>query len=335
MLKHGGDLRRAARIFGDPPGGWLDLSTGINPHPWPVPAQPLACWSRLSGPEEGLIEAAHTYYDSSHVLPVAGSQAAIQALPALRRRCHVGILAPAYAEHARAWRRGGHRVSLLDHIDIDHPNGPIDVLVVINPGNPTGLRVPRDLLLQWHARLASRGGWLIVDEAFMDPTPDESLAATAAMPGLIVLRSFGKFFGLAGARVGFVIAEERLLRRLAERLGPWTLAGPSVHVAMLALGDVVWQKRARWRLRAASQRLARLLALHDLPPRGGTGLFQWVQTGCAARLHSELAQRGILTRRFSRPDSLRFGLPGTEADWLRLEQALAMSRAVLPVRAVP
>ncbi len=335
MLRHGGDLGRAARIFGDPPGGWLDLSTGINPQPWPVPAQPLACWSRLSGPEEDLIEAAHTYYGSPHVLPVAGSQAAIQALPAMRRRCHVGILAPAYAEHARMWRRGGHRVSLLDRIEIDHPNGRLDVLVVINPGNPTGLRVPRDQLLQWHTRLASHGGWLIVDEAFMDPTPDESLAAVAATPGLIVLRSFGKFFGLAGARVGFVIAEERLLRRLAERLGPWTLAGPSAHVAMLALGDVAWQKSTRCELRAASRRLARLLTLHDLPPRGGTGLFQWVQTGRAARLHGELAHRGILTRRFLRPDSLRFGLPGTEADWLRLEQTLASSLAALPACAVP
>jgi cobalamin biosynthesis protein CobC len=324
-LPHGGRLREAARRYGIPLDAWLDLSTGINPHAYPVPAIPVSAWSRLPEDDDGLIDAARAYYEAPHVLPVAGSQAAIQALPPLRRRSRVGVITPGYAEHARAWRRAGHEVVGVPVEALGNAARQVDVLVVIHPNNPTGDRFAVETLLGWHAGLAARKGWLVVDEAFIDPTPIDSLAAYCARPGLIVLRSLGKFFGLAGARVGFVLGEAVLLKRLTEALGPWPVTGPSRAVAAEALADARWQSTMRTALPEASARLAQLLSAHGLVPTGGCGLFQWVVTLEANAIHEWLAREGILTRLFHDPPSLRFGLPRTEPGWRRLEAALTVA----------
>ena len=323
MLEHGGRLHAAARRYDIAIERWLDLSTGINPCGWPVPALPAAAWSRLPDDEDELNEAARSYYDARAVLPVAGSQAAIQSLPRLRAPCQVGVLHPGYAEHAHAWRRAGHTVAPATAGELDNAVSRSDVLVLIHPNNPTGARFSPEQLLDWHAQLAARGGWLVVDEAFMDATPERSLAPYCDRHGLIVLRSLGKFFGLAGARVGFVLAEPTWLEQLRAQLGPWTVATPSRWVAVQALRDRAWQETARQRLEADGERLAALLRRHRLAPAGGCALFQWVCTPRAIAIHAYLARRGILTRLFKEPPSLRFGLPGTESDWIRLEAALA------------
>ncbi len=322
MLEHGGRLREASVRYGIAPGRWLDLSTGINPCGWPVPAVPTAAWSRLPENDDGLAEAAHSYYGARALLPVAGSQAAIQALPYLRTPCRVAVIHPGYAEHAHAWRRAGHTVTPAAAEKLNDTVPRSNVLVLIHPNNPTGARFSPEQLLDWHARLAARGGWLIVDEAFMDATPEHSLAPCCPRPGLIVLRSLGKFFGLAGARVGFVLAEPELLRRLNEQLGPWTVCGPAREAATLALHDRLWQEAARVRLVQEARWLATLLSRHGLAPGGGTALFQWVQTPYAAHIHGHLARLGILTRLFTEPLGLRFGLPGSETQWQRLAAAL-------------
>jgi cobalamin biosynthetic protein CobC len=198
-----------------------------------------------------------------------------------------------------------------------------DVLILSHPNNPTGRSFQVDTLLGWHARLAARGGWLVVDEAFMDCSPALSLASHARQQGLIVLRSLGKFFGLAGARLGFALAAPDLLARLQAWLGPWAVSAPARHVGCLALQDREWQAHARAQLPQDSQRLATLLTEYRLPPKGGTALFQWVVTTEAGRLHVNLARRGILTRLFNEPTSLRIGLPRAARDWQRLEEALA------------
>lgn len=323
-LQHGGRLRAAAACYGIPLPEWLDLSTGINPFPWPASPLPAEAWQRLPEDEDGLTEVACAYYGVQTLRPVAGSQAAIQALPALRSRPgRVGVLAPTYAEHAHAWRRHGHDVIPLASDAIADALAALDVLVVVNPNNPTGERLAPATLLDWHARLAVRGGWLIVDEAFMDATHEWSLAPYGDRRGLILLRSLGKFFGLAGARVGFVLAMGDLLDALCDRLGPWAVAGPSRRIAMQALDDRAWQKAARTRLARETRRLAILLSRHGLAPGGGTALFQWVPTRCAQRIHEHLARLGILTRLFTNPSGLRLGLPAGEAQWKRLEEALA------------
>ncbi|QLF92715.1 threonine-phosphate decarboxylase [Pseudomonas sp. ABC1] len=323
MLEHGGRLRAAAQRYGIALEDWLDLSTGIAPRHLPLPALPDDAWSRLPEPDDELETLACRYYGADAVLPVAGSQMAIQALPRLRRDARVGVLSPCYAEHAEAWRREGHRVLEISEGSVHRALEGLDVLVVVNPNNPTGRRLPVEQLLDLHARLAERGGWLVVDEAFVDCTPEASLAAYSQRPGLIVLRSFGKFFGLAGARLGFVLASTRLLSVLAESLGPWTVSGPTRWLASAMLADQAGQARQREYLLHAGERLAALLERNGLRPAGGCALFQWVVSEEAEGLYEYLAGRAILVRLFVHTSSLRFGLPANEDGWQRLERVLA------------
>jgi cobalamin biosynthesis protein CobC len=321
MLEHGGRLRAAARRYGIALADWVDLSTGINPQAYPVPPLAPDVWQRLPETDDGLEAAAAAFYGSPNLLPVAGSQAAIQALPGCFPAGRVVTLAPTYAEHPHAWR--DHRISALPAAGIDAAVGVADTLLLVQPNNPDGQLFPREQLLAWHARLSARGGRLIVDEAFFDAETAASLVPLAGRPGLVVLRSIGKFFGLAGARVGFVFAEAALLAQLAERLGPWAVSGPARAVTAAALADRAWQFAARERLSADSRRLGALLDGHGLAGGAGTALFQWRPTPDAAEIHMRLAEQGILTRLFETPAGLRFGLPGHEIEWARLDAALS------------
>lgn len=321
MLEHGGRLRRAAAQFRIPLADWVDLSTGINPRPYPVPPLPTAAWHRLPEDDDGLEAAAAAYYGSAELLPVAGSQAAIQALPQLLPGERVALLQPGYAEHAHAWRDRRLR-HCRDAVDLEAAVDTSDIVLLIHPNNPTGLCFERDRLHDWHARLARRGGWLLVDEAFLDCAPDASLLPRAGAAGLVVLRSLGKFFGLAGARVGFVFAPRGLRDALAERLGPWALSGPARYAATAALADTAWQAATRHRLARDGERLQSLLAAHGLAGSRGPALFKWLCHPQAAALHQALAAQAILVRHFDAPASLRFGLPATETEWRRLDTAL-------------
>lgn len=324
MLEHGGRLIAASRQYGIPLADWLDLSTGINPQGWPVPALPPACWQRLPEDDDGLEAAAAAYYGSERLLPVPGSQAAIQLLPRLFPPAAVACIAPLYNEHPQAWSRAGHRVRYLQHAPLPRAlAAATPVVLLCNPNNPSAERHPRAAVLAAAGELQRRGGWLVVDEAFADAEPENSVAALAGSsdaPNLIVLRSLGKFFGLAGARVGFVFAAPDLLARLREAIGPWAVAGPSREVTRLALADTAWQAASRQRLAAASRRLQELLA-----PLGGvtaTALFAALRCEHGEALSEFLARRGILVRRYDGQPLLRFGLPGDEAGWQRLAAAL-------------
>jgi cobalamin biosynthetic protein CobC len=321
MLEHGGRLRKAAHDYGIDEADWLDLSSGLAPWPFPVPDIPQRAWARLPETNDGLEQAACDYYGTLQALPVAGSQMAIQLLPRLRRAGKVGVLSPCYAEHAEAWRRNGYIVREVLEQEVDFFVDSLDVLVVVNPNNPTGLSLTPARLLDWHSRLAPRGGWLVVDEAFMDNTPHLSVAPFAHQVGLIVLRSFGKFFGLAGVRLGFVLAERKLLKLLAEQVGPWAVSGPTRVLGQSCLRDTEGHVRQRERADEASARLATLLTRHGFQPQGGCALFQWLITERAEVLHEFMARRGILLRLFTHNSSLRFGLPGDEVDWARLDCA--------------
>lgn len=329
MLEHGGRLRQAAAHWNIPLADWVDLSTGINPVGWPVPALPPDCWRRLPEDDDGLEAAAAAYYGTTRLLAVPGSQAAVRWLPALLPRAAVACLGPLYAEHPAAWERCGHRLRRLPEAPLARAlAAATPVVLLCNPNNPTGRRFTRAELVDAAAQLQRRGGTLIVDEAFGDIAPEDcvaDLAGSEAAPNLIVLRSLGKFFGLAGARVGFVCAAPELLARLAEALGPWPLAGPARAAAALALADRDWQAATRQSLAAADARLAALLAPLG-ESRGGAALFRWLALAEAPALHDFLARRGLLVRLFAEPAALRFGLPGSEAAWQRLAAALAAWR---------
>lgn len=322
MLEHGGNLNEAVRVYGRPREKWLDLSTGINPHAYPVPQLPADAWHRLPELDTALIDAAKAYYGAPHMLPVAGTQAAIQALPRLRKLSRVVVAAPAYAEHAHCWAQAGHELREVAYADLDTAVEDCDVMVVCNPNNPTGATVDPGLLLQWAARLAERGGWLVVDEAFGDTTPHMSIAAASNRPGLVVLRSVGKFFGLAGARLGFVAAEKSLLAQLADALGPWPVSGPAQRIGCAALEDRQWQTAMRERLLQEGGRLDSLLAACGIET-GGSALYRWWPEPKAEAFRHHMAGHAIWVRLFTRgAGGIRIGLPPNEEGWQRLAAAL-------------
>lgn len=323
LIPHGGNLREAAARYGRPLAEWLDLSTGINPDPYPAPALDAHAWHRLPEPDTELVAAACAYYQAPALLPVAGTQAAIQALPRLRPHSRVVVASPSYAEHAHCWRMAGHAVREVPFDELDAALPECDVLVVCNPNNPTGADVAPECLLDWGQRLAQRGGWLVVDEAFGDTMPAFSVASRTGRPGLIVLRSVGKFFGLAGLRLGFVAAEAALLQQLAAWLGPWSVSGPAQRIGTAALSDHAWQEAMRRQLASGRRRLRALLAGHGFLSHG-TDLFQWWPDTRAQAIAQHMAERGIWVRRFDNAaQGIRLGLPLKEADWERLDAALA------------
>jgi cobalamin biosynthetic protein CobC len=320
MLEHGGNLREAQRRYGG--GDWIDLSAGLNPVGYPAPPLAADAWHRLPEADPLLADAACAYYRAPALLPVAGTQAAIQALPRLRPPSDVTVAAPSYAEHAHHWGRHGHALRQVAYPMLDAAVGSSEVVVVCNPNNPTGEVIPPGTLLRWASALGARGGWLVVDEAFGDTARELSVAAHAGQPGLIVLRSVGKFFGLAGLRLGFVAAEAPLLAALADMLGPWTVSGPAQQVAVAALRDGHWQKLAQERLARDGARMRALLAAHGIHA-SGTPLFHWWPEPRPEEFHEHMARHAIWVRLFRQAArGIRLGLPAREQDWDRIEYAL-------------
>lgn len=326
MPEHGGRLQRAAREHGIPLAHWIDLSTGINPRGWPVPPLATDDFARLPEADDGLETAAADYYGSADLLPVAGSQEGIRELPRIRLerfgRARVGILSPGYEEHRYHWQRNGHQVELLDGRQIEAALERLDCLVVINPCNPSALRFEPALLERWHRRLAARNGWLVVDEAFLDGEPEQSLIRPRMPEGLVVLRSLGKFFGLAGLRVGFLFAAAEIRQALLASIGHWSIATPARRIASAALRDRGWQQATRERLARDRQRLVALLETTLGGPVMSTALFATLERADAEQLAEQLARHAILVRHFDQPQRLRFGLPGPETQWQRLTRAL-------------
>jgi cobalamin biosynthetic protein CobC len=324
MVPHGGDLAAAEARWGRPAEGWLDLSTGINPVPYPIPAIDPAAWQRLPQHDRlrQLLETARSCYGVPADAPVVaapGTQILIQLLPRLRPRAKVAILGPTYGEHAACWAAEGAAVATVGSLE---EAAAAEVVVLVNPNNPDGRIVDSGRLLALADTLAARGGLLVVDEAFAEVTPGASVASEAGHPGLLILRSFGKFFGLAGIRLGFALGAAAEIERLARWLGPWAVPGPAIEIGIAALSDR-WQDETRTRLLAAAKRLTDLLTAHGFADRGGTDLFRLVEHPQAAKVWDRLGRAGILVRPFpERPTLLRFGLPGDEADFARLAAAL-------------
>jgi cobalamin biosynthesis protein CobC len=330
-IVHGGGLAAAARRFGGSPADWLDLSTGINPVPCETPALPSNVWHRL--PDSDLFDAARqaaaAYYGSGSILPLAtpGTQAVIQLLPRLAGSTgRVAIVSPTFGEYARVFSANGFAVDVVGSI-ADIGSG-YAAAVVVNPNNPDGRCWCRDDLAALHDRLQADGGLLVVDEAFGDVLPEMSVAGqVSAMPGLVVLRSFGKFFGLAGLRLGFVIAGQDLLDSLADWLGPWAVSGPALAIAAdLFRSDT---DAVRNRILGRKAALDVVLTNAGLATVGGTALFSLVETADAQTLWRHLAENHILVRRFDYKDNwLRVGLAPDETGDGWLAAALAGFRGL-------
>lgn len=329
-ILHGGDLEAARAAFPEAPEPWVDLSTGINPWPYPLPPLAPELWTRLPAPgaERRLREAAAAAYGApgaDHLAAAAGSQALIQLLPLLRPPGRVAVLGPTYAEHARCWALAGHAVDTVPELS----GVEADVVVAVNPNNPDGRLLARDVLLGLADRQQARGGWLVVDEAFVDTVPGASLCGDAR-PGLVVLRSFGKFFGLAGLRLGLAVAEPGLAGQLRAAIGPWAVPGPALAVATAALRDSAWIADARLRVAEAARRLDGILTAGGLRVIGGTDLFRLADGGeRAPELYGRLARGGVLVRRFEwNPKWLRLGLLRCTKEEARLHAILSAATSL-------
>ena len=329
-LPHGGDLSAARRLFPDAPEPFIDLSTGINPNPYPLPPLPPEVFARLpdAAATADLAATAARFYgapSAAHVVAAPGTQILLPLVASLVRPGRAVVLSPTYNEHGRAARLAGHSVTETSEIGA---LAEADIAIVSNPNSPDGRLIERNSLLALAAKLRPRGGFLLVDEAFMDVGPREaSLAGDVARGNIVVLRSFGKFFGLAGLRLGFALLDPSLATRLSALLGPWAVSGPALAVGTTALADQVWIEQTRNRLLQASQRLDAVLAGAGLAIVGGTTLFRLVRSDAAEALFAHLGRAGILVRSFpDNPNWLRFGLPADEDDWQRLQIAMAAFR---------
>lgn len=314
---HSGNLSDAMDRWGGAPGEWMDLSTGINPDPWPAPPVSAQAWTRLPDADlaDALRLAARRTYNvpkGAQIVAAPGASALIRQVPRLTQSARVAIPGPTYNEHAAAFRAEGWDVT-------DRPGPGVTASVIVNPNNPDGRRwSPQELQL-----LAEALDLLIVDESFMDPTPERSAMHLAGLESLVILRSFGKFYGLAGLRLGFAMCAPSIAARLADLLGPWAVSGPALEIGVTALSDDGWAAGKRDRLSAAADRLRALGRGAGWTPVGGTSLFQTFETPDAAVAQERLAQHRIWSRIFPySPTWLRLGLPPADG-WGRLERALA------------
>lgn len=320
MRDHGGDIDRAASHFGGT--DWIDLSTGINRRPYvPAPLSPHALTALPTrGDAARLTHAAAARFGcpADQVLAVAGASAAIQILPRVLSGKRAAVLTPTYNEHAASLRAAGWQVAeTAAPADL----AGADLAVVVNPNNPDGREFSPDQI----ARLAASVGHLIVDESFADPRPDLSVAARRP-DNVTVLRSFGKFWGLAGLRLGFVIAAPGLLARMAEYRGPWAVSGPALEIGATALADARWHEATVTWLSEAALHLDQIVTGHGWDLAGGTHLFRLYHTPDAPTAQDQLARAAIWSRIFPwHRHWLRLGIPGSRAEFTRLEQAFTVA----------
>jgi cobalamin biosynthetic protein CobC len=324
-LAHGGNLAAFRRRFPGAPEPLLDLSTGIAPRAYPMPMLPTEAFTRLPEPaaEAALCRLAERRYRAppgARVVAAPGTQILLPMIAALRPPGRARILGPTYAEHARAAALAGHEqreVAALDELT------PADLITVVNPDNPTGRVLAAGRLAELAAVQRRSGGVLVVDEAFQDATAEFPTALPLVPDGnVVVLRSFGKFHGLAGLRLGFAIAAEPIAERLAALLGPWAVPSPALEAGLAALADDAWAASQRAHLGALAARLDTVLCAAGLAVLGGTPLFRFVAAPAATV--DRLGRAGILVRTFAHwPDRLRIGMPPDDAAFARLAAALA------------
>lgn len=331
LPNHGGDTAWAESRFGKPADGWLDLSTGINPEAYPVPAIAAELWHRLptSGDIAALTEAAAAAYGvpTDTIVPAAGSDAVISLLPRLLAPTKVAVLSPGYSSHAAAWKMAGHRIQAMNAENITGDRiGETRILVVGNPNSPDGTRFSSDLLLGTVNRLSEQGGLLVVDEALADAEPKTSLAPHAGREGLVLFRTMSKLYGLAGLRLGFAIAAPRLAGALREALGAWPVSLPACIIGTAALKDSTWRNQAIGRLEKRGAALDAALQKADFNIVGSTALFRLIRSTSARTQFNKLGEKGILVRSFiERSEWLRIGIPD-ETGLARLSSALSEIR---------
>jgi cobalamin biosynthetic protein CobC len=309
---HGGGLDAAIARFGGTRADWIDLSTGINATPYPLPDIPNRFWRALpdSGDQAALKSAARSFWnipDTADIAAASGVSALIAALPRLAPAAQVGIAQPTYNEHAASFSAFGWAVQ----------TDPANTNVYVHPNNPDGRLWPLETILHNHKTLS------IIDESFCDTTPDQSHIHLASQRGFIILKGLGKFWGLAGLRLGFAVAHPDTIAQLEQMLGPWAISGPAQHVGATALTDAPWAAAMRTSLTTDAARLDQTMASAGATSPCGTPLFRTYHVANAQSWFEKLAHNHILSRIFPYSDTMiRLGLPGSTDHWSRLQQVL-------------
>lgn len=328
---HGGRLCAARSLYPNVPQPWVDLSTGINPAPYPAPRASVRERNRLPEPTElarleALAAAAFNVGDPARVVATGGSESALRLLPSLLKVSAAVVGGPTYSSHADAWTRAGLKATIIADSQLAAHAGANVAMTVVNPNNPDGRTLDRQQLQSLHDALHARGGALIVDEAFGDLDPGHcvaDLAGTECAPSMVVLRSFGKFYGLAGVRLGFVIACTAIATQLRHLLGDWPVSADALRAGLAAYADQAWAEKTRRRLSRDAQRLDKLLIGSGMSVVGGTSLYRLARAADASARFTQLISHGILVRPFDHDGTLlRFGLPLGPKEWRRLADAL-------------
>lgn len=327
LFSHGGNIAAARKLFPQAPEPWVDLSTGVNPVPYPVETVTTRAFAALPQPAElAALEAAAAkawhVEDAGSIVAAPGVQAMAQHLPHVLPARRIAMLGHTYSGHASAWRNAGRDVSRAESAD---ELANFDLGVIVNPNNPDGRLVSLRALTILAAKMRTNGGLLIVDEAFIEAVASaHSLAPFVKSCGALVLRSFGKIYGLAGLRLGFAVAPAALADQLRQSFGPWPVSGPAIEIGARALADADWLRDAQVRLNGDCARLDAVLRAAGFAIAGGTLLFRLARHKNAPEKFNRLAAMGVLARPFAdQPDLLRFGLPRNSEQWARLGSALA------------
>jgi len=328
-LLHGGALDLMQQRFAGAPTPWIDLSTGINPWPYPDIQASSEAYAHLPTKtlyktcQNAMAQVIGTQRENIALAP--GSELLIRLLPTILSAETIAIQSPTYSDHARVWRTAGRTVietaeplSLADQVD---------AIVICQPNNPDGRIFSQEAINDAMAQLRRKTGWLIVDEAYADLSPGLSLVPHVNRGNLIVLRSFGKFFGLAGLRLGGLIAPPFVISKMRQRLGEWPVSGAALEIGARAYADLAWQDQTRKKLNRARLALDDTLDQAGFKNISGTDLFRYIEApGKAHALWAHLAQSGIYTRRFDwTQDYLRLGLPRDQNSVARLQVALSLS----------
>lgn len=346
---HGGQLSRVAKQYQIPEQEWLDLSTGIAPFSYPIPKIPTHIWQNLPTITDSLVNAAKAYYQAPYCWPLAGSQQLIEKLPELwnckvaelnnipLKEKHAYLPKVGYKEHQQAWSKAGYRLHFYQQslpCDIQQNS----VVVVINPNNPLTDAFTIDQLKQCQELCTQQQALLIIDEAFADIfEPEFSFIyhltdlndityqehrLDQISENVIVLRSVGKFFGLAGLRIGFVCSSQEWCQTVQENIGPWSINGPALFITEQVLKDKTWQVTQKMRLQQQSKVMRSILETHFVGARiEANALFITVFLNQAADVYHQLCEQGIYVRLTDENDSLRFGI-ANETQLKKLQLAL-------------
>jgi len=300
MVEHGGDLARAVQTYGIERSKWIDLSTGINPNGYEIKHLSHACFHRLPEREdlfdlEQVARRAYGVKETTGLISAPGTEFLIHALPQLRFQAKVAVLSPTFSSHETAWMRFGHDVRRISDLKALQDE---QVVIVVNPNNPDGRVIAPKKLRKLAQKLTERGGFLVIDEAFVDVAPEHSFVPMHDKNNVIVLRSVGKFYGVAGVRLGFAIGANRYLDALRQILGAWAVSGPAIELGAQVLSDETWAEQTRAVLKRQSAQHQELLLSKGLKVVGGSVLFHLIEVNDARKLHVQLAKRAIWTRVF-------------------------------------